>query len=52
MRKKTLCNEDGKGTDQNRKLSACLAGGWGVGSPEARDAEKEEEQSVVVGRAR
>ena len=33
VRKKTLCNEDGKGTDQNRKLSACLAGE--VGSPEA-----------------
>lgn len=31
VRKKTLCNEDGKGTDQNRKLSACLAGGVGGG---------------------
>ena len=30
---KTLCNEDGKGTDLNRKLSACLAGE--VGSSEA-----------------
>ena len=33
MREKTLCNEDGKGTDLNRKLSACLAGE--VGSSEA-----------------